>query len=107
MAEQFDADIRQWRDRADPFVPASGWSADQRRLFTDVVPAMKRNADRAQLLGLISGNVVAADFAALSAQYRRAYIEAIPTYGPSDAYLNTAASRLLSVVDHACRAVSG
>lgn len=105
MVRRFEDEIRPWRDRAGLNVPATAWSPEQRTLFTDVVPAMQRNADRAQLLGLVSGNVVAADFAALSAQYRRAFIEAIPTYGPSDAYLNTAASRLLSVTDHACRAV--
>ena len=106
MVSRFEDEISAWRDHADPNVPAVGWSPDQRALFTDVVPAMQRNADRSQLLGLVSGNVVAADFAALSAQYRRAFIEAIPTYGPSDAYLNTAASRLLSITDNACRAVA-
>ena len=106
MVSRFEDEISAWRDHADPNVPAIGWSPDQRALFTDVVPAMQRNADRSQLLGLVSGNVVAADFAALSAQYRRAFIEAIPTYGPSDAYLNTAASRLLSITDNACRAVA-
>ncbi|PRC41774.1 hypothetical protein C6A85_000000113925 [Mycobacterium sp. ITM-2017-0098] len=106
MVSRFDEETKDWRDRADPNVPAVGWSPGQRRLYNDVVPAMQRNADRSQLLGLISGNVVAADFAALSAQYRRAFIGAIPTYGPSDAYLNTAASRLLSVTDRACRSAA-
>lgn len=104
MVSRFDEEIKVWRDQFDPNVPAVGWSPEQRRLYNDVGPAMQRNADRSQLLGLVSGNVVAADFAALSAQYRRAFIDAIPAYGPSDAYLNTAASRLLSVIDHACRA---
>jgi hypothetical protein len=104
MVGRFEDEIRTWRDRTDPNIPAVGWSPAQRTLFNDVIPAMQRNADRSQLLGLVSGNVVAADFAALSAQYRRAFIDAIPTYGPSDAYLNTVASRLLSVTDHACRA---
>ena len=104
MVGHFEGEIRPWRERTDPNIPAVGWSPAQRTLFDDVIPVMQRNADQSQLLGLVSGNVVAADFAALSAQYRRAFVAAIPTYGPSDTYLNTAASRLLAVVDHACRA---
>lgn len=106
MVSRFEDEIRPWREQADPTVPAVGWSPQQRTLFNDVIPAMRRNADQAQLLGLVSGNVVAADFAALSAQYRRAYLDALATYGPSDAYLDTAASRLLAVVDQACRAAA-
>jgi hypothetical protein len=106
MVGRFEDEIRPWRDRSDPHAPAVGWSPEQRTLYNDVIPAMRRNADQSQLLGLVSGNVVAADLAALSAQYRRAFIDAIPTYGPSDAYLDTAASRLLSVTDNACRAAA-
>lgn len=106
MVSRFDDEIGVWRAKADLDIPAVAWSPEQRKLFGDVVPAMQRNADRAQLLGLVSGNVVAANFAALSAQYRRAFISAIPTYAPPDAYLSTAASRLLSVTDYACRAAA-
>ena len=106
MVTQFDEELGTWRARADLGVPEVGWSPEQRSLFAGVVPVMQRNADRAQLLGLVTGNVVVADFAALSAQYRRAFIAAVPTYAPPDLYLATVARHLLAATDNACRAAS-
>ncbi len=40
----------------------------------------------------------------LSAQYRRAYVHALPSYTPADNYLASAALRLSGVVAAACLA---
>lgn len=46
MVSRFDDEIKGWRERVDPNIPAVGWSPEQRTLYNDVVPAMQRNADR-------------------------------------------------------------
>lgn len=104
MVAQFGSATSEWTAQTDPNVAAVDWSPQQRALYSEVVPAMQKVANSAEQLGFQSNNPVAADFAALSAQYRRAYIQAIPSYGPVDTYLGNAASELLSVTDQACKA---
>ena len=41
----------------------------------------------------------------LSAQYRRAYVQSLPSYTPSDNYLASAAVMVGGVVEAACLAV--
>lgn len=105
MAIEYDAQTREWRDRNDPNVPASQRSPELRELGDKTARLMQQNADQSQLLGLLSGNLTAADFAALSSHYRRAFALALPSYGLPDTHLDDAASRLQSLTDHACRAV--
>lgn len=105
MVEQFGAAAADWTEQTDPNIPSVDWSPEQRALYLGVIPAMQNVADESEHLGFQSGNPIAADFAALSAQYRRAYIQAVPSYGPADTYLGNAASELLSLTDQACRAV--
>lgn len=105
MVGDYDAATREWRDRHDPNLPASQSPPDLRELNAKAATVMQQNADRTQLQGLLSGNLTAADFAALSSHYRRAYAMALPSYGLPDTHLDDAASRLQSLTDHACRAV--
>ena len=105
MVSDYANATREWRGRHDPNIPASYWSPEQRKLNDDVATTMQRNADRAQLLGLLSGNLVAADFAALSAHYRQAYALALPTYALPDTHLNNAALRLQALTNQSCQAV--
>lgn len=106
MVTDYDGRTREWRDRHDPDVPASHASPDVHRLSAEVAQVMRQNADQSQLLGLLSGNLAVADLAALSSQYRRAFATALPTYGLPDRHLDDAATRLQSLTDQACRAVS-
>jgi hypothetical protein len=46
------------------------------------------------------------DFATLAAQYRRAFVAAVPTYTAADNYLANAATYLSTAVLGACAAVS-
>ena len=107
MVVDFSEQIKDWNARTDPNLAGVDWPAEQRALFLEVVPLFQKNAEETQQLGLQSGIPEVSDFAALSAQYRRAYIQAVPTYGPADTYLNNAASQLLSVVQQACLAAGG
>jgi hypothetical protein len=65
---------------------------------------MNALADKLQSLGERSGNLTFQDFATLSAQYRRAYVQALPTYIPADNFLSETAISLGSVVKTACGA---
>lgn len=104
MVRQYADATRPWRERHDPNIPAGYWSPEQRKLADDTANTMQQNADRSQLLGLLSGNLVAADFAVLSAHYRRAYALALPSYGLPDTHLDNAALRLQALTNQACLA---
>jgi hypothetical protein len=88
-------------------IPASRWTPEQRAVYDAAGPVMAASADKLQALGERSGNLTLQDFAALSAQYRRAYVQSVPTYTAADNYLESAALSLSGVVGAACRAVSG
>jgi hypothetical protein len=103
---QFEKDTVDWL-ATDPDVPASQWTPEQRAVNDAVAPVMQTFADRLQALGDRSGDPIFQDFAVLSAQYRRAYVQALPTYVPSDSYLASAALKLGGVVEAACTASEG
>jgi hypothetical protein len=105
MVSEYAQATREWRDRHDPNIPASYWSPEQKALGERVSVTMQQNADRTQLLGLLGGNLVAADFAALASHYRRAYALALPTYALPDTHLDNAALRLQALTNQACQAV--
>lgn len=104
MVDQFTTSTDEWATSTDPNIPAANWSSDQLAHFTSVVPAMQQNADEVDQLGIRSDNPIMDDLATLAAQYRRAYIQAIPTYSPADNYLDSTASQILAVVNQACDA---
>jgi len=104
MVADYANGTREWRERHDPNIPAAYWSLEQRKLGDQTAAVMQRNADKAQLLGLLSGNLTAADFAALSAYYRRAYALAMPTHALPDTHLDNAALRLQALTSQACLA---
>lgn len=104
MVTRYRHDTEEWLSTADPNIPAGQWTPEQRQLFTGVVPVISANGDEVQNMGLQSANSVWRDFADLAAQYRRAYVQAIPTYVPADNYLDSAASELIIAIDEACKA---
>ncbi len=59
-------------------IPADQWTPEQKALNDAVVPIMNKFADDLERLGRSSRNPVLEDFAVLSAQYRRAYVLALP-----------------------------
>lgn len=103
---RFSDDTTEWL-RTNPDTPVSQWTSEQRTLNDAVAPVMSAFADELQSLGERSGNPTLQDFAELSAQYRRAYVQSLPTYTPSDKYLANSALVVGGVVEAACAAASG
>lgn len=100
---QFYNETTAW-EATDPEIPGSQWTPEQRAVNDEVAPVMRRLASQLQALGERSGNPSLRDFAVLSAQYRRAYVQALPTYIPADHYLVTVALKLGGLVQAACQA---
>jgi hypothetical protein len=102
--EKFDADTANWRSlRSD--IPADQWTPEQKALNDAVVSLMNTFADDVERLGRSSDNPVLDDFAVLAAQYRRAYVLALPSYTSVDNYLANASTNLVKSVYSACKAV--
>ncbi len=97
------SDTADWRSIPSD-IPASQWTPEQRAINDAVAPVMDAFADKLQALGERSGNLTLQDFAVLSAQYRRAYVQSLPSYTAADNYLANAALELSGVVEAACMA---
>ncbi|RZT24512.1 hypothetical protein EV589_0222 [Mycobacterium sp. BK558] len=101
--DRFSTDTEAWRT-IDPNIPSAQLDERQRDINAAVMPIMQSFATNTQILGRKSKNPVLEDFATLSAQYRRAYVSALPTYTPADNYLQMAAGSAAGAVSGACRA---
>ena len=62
---------------------------------------MRNYADELQALGRRSDNAIWEDLANLSAQYRRAFIQALTTYVPADNYLAGVSAQLAFAINDA------
>jgi hypothetical protein len=102
--DQFTADTADWA-KISPDTSASQWTPEQKAINEAVAPAMSASADTLEKLGRRNANPTLQDFATLAAQYRRAYVAALPTYIPADNYLASAALYASGVVLGACKAV--
>lgn len=102
--DKFGADTGAWQG-IDPSIPSMYWNPEQKAVNLAVGPVMISYANKLQQLGRRSGNPTLQDFAELSAQYRRAFAVALPTYAPPDNDLANAASYLSTTVLGACGAV--
>ncbi|GAT04989.1 uncharacterized protein RMCFA_5100 [Mycolicibacterium fortuitum subsp. acetamidolyticum] len=102
-SDRFLADLADWL-KTDPNIPASQWSPEQKALNEAVIPVISQSADALDELGQRTDNPTLQDFAALAAQYRRAYSQAIPTYTPADQHLYNAGLYPVGLVIQACNA---
>ena len=100
---QFNTDIADWRT-VDPNISASQWTPQQQELATAVTPVMREYLHKLQDLGRESDNAILRDFAELSAQYRRAYMQSLLSYTPADNYFAHAATDAAFIVLAACQA---
>lgn len=105
MAERYDRDTAEWRGQ-DAKIPATEWPSGRKAIMDAVSPVMIANADDMERLGRASGNPVWEDFAVFAAQYRRAYVQAIPNYTPNFSYMSAVASYLSNAIYWACKAQS-
>jgi hypothetical protein len=103
---RFDSDTADFRGK-DLTTAADQWTADQKAISQAVASKMSAWADNADQLGQRSGNPVLQDFGALTAQYYRAFVVAIPTYGTADSYLLAAGTSGGAAVWAGCQAVGG
>ncbi|MBS9532145.1 hypothetical protein KIH27_00925 [Mycobacterium sp. M1] len=103
--DKFGADTADWQG-IDPSIPSTYWNPQQKAANLAVGPIMISLANKMQQLGRRSNNPVLQDFAELSAQYRRAFVVALPTYDPSDNYLANAATFVSTTVLGGCAAVT-
>jgi hypothetical protein len=105
LLKKFFDDTAAWQATSET-IPAAQWSPEQKAVNDAVAPVMTTFADDLERLGRQSGNATIEDFAVLSAQYRRAFVQALPTYTPSDNYLASTSTYMALTVDQACKAVA-
>jgi hypothetical protein len=101
---QFAKDTAAWQ-QLNPNVPAIYWNKDQKAINYKAAQVMNAFAGKLEQLARQSDNPVWQDFANLSAQYRRAFVLALPTYNPPDNHLANAANYLSTTILGACAAV--
>ncbi|WP_133057855.1 hypothetical protein [Mycolicibacterium conceptionense] len=105
LAEGYDKDTAAWR-ALDTKFRASEWTPEQKAVMDAVAPVMSAYADDMIRLGQESRNAVWNDFSVFSAQYLRAYVQAIPTFTPNYTYMAAVSSYLSNAIYWACKAVS-
>jgi hypothetical protein len=103
--DEFGRETAAWQ-QMDPNIPAIYWNREQKAVNYKAAQVMNAYAGKLEQLGRQSDNAVWQDFANLSAQYRRAFVVAMPTYTPSDNHLANAANYLSTTILGACAAVS-
>ncbi|MUL75061.1 hypothetical protein [Mycolicibacterium sp. CBMA 226] len=91
----------------DPKIAVSNWSPEQQALTAAVVPVMTSTADSLEKLAQTSSNPMVQDFIQLGVQYRRAYVQALQTYQPSDQDIYAAGQRAPGVLLGACKYAAG
>ena len=104
VLDRYIADTSAWQ-ALDANIPASEWNTDQRSIIDAVIPVMSRYANDLEELGRKSSNPTLQDFAVFAAQYRRAYVAALPTYTAADSYLSRVSDRAITTISEACEAV--
>lgn len=114
---QSNAVCSEWKDEAAKFndqivnwqaisadTPATKWTPEEREVNDSVAPIMTNYAHKVEELGRRSGDPTMEDFAVLSAQYRRGYVKALPTYTAPDNDLVDVANFAAAIVSSACEA---
>jgi len=101
---RFDDDTASFRSQ-NLDTPATEWTPEQKAFGKAVTSKMTAYTDEADQLRQLSGNPILYDFAALSAEYYRAFVIAIPTYGTPDSYLMGTGTSAGSTIRAACQAV--
>lgn len=103
LVSKFTDDTASWR-AIDKGIAAKDWTPEQKSVNESAGPIMLASADGMERLGRQSGNPRLEDVATLAAQYRRAFVTAIPNYTSSDGYLELSATSLVRLVNAACKA---
>ncbi|MGB2923546.1 MAG: hypothetical protein WA944_10230 [Mycobacterium sp.] len=94
-----------WNNR-DPNVPASDWTADQRRQHLDVADAMLSTADQTVALAKLTPHRAVRELYEQSIAYWRAYANRIPDYTPRDDHLARVATSTSNALVWICSAIT-
>lgn len=93
--------------KTDPKIPVTNWPPEQQALTDAVVPVMNSTADALEKLAHESSNPIVQDFILLGVQYRRTYIQTLPTYQPDDDNIYAAGQYAPGVLLGACKYAAG
>ena len=96
---------RQGWNRRDPDVPASEWTAEQRRMYDDMARAMNSAADETVALAMRTEHRVMREIYEQTIAYWRAYAEATREYLPRDDHLAAAANGFSGTINWICAAI--
>lgn len=99
-----NASFKTWLN-SDPAIPAGKWPSEQQALVELVKPVMSSTADALEKLARASANPVVQDFILLGVQYRRTFVQALPTYQSNDQNIYLAGQYAPGVVAMACESV--
>lgn len=91
----------------DASVTASNWSPEQKSLTDAVIPVMTTTADALEQVALKSSNPIVRDIIQLGVQYRRTFVESLPTYQANDQNIYLAGQYAPGVVSQACKYAAG
>lgn len=103
LLRRFQADTTAW-GTIDASKPFAEWNPEQRSIADSLKTVISTFADDVEDLGRRSESATLEDFAVLAAQYRRAFVEALPTYTSADSYLSGVAVDLTNAIFDACKA---
>lgn len=101
LVKKFEQDTAEWRNW-DALTPASEWDPRHQSIMTNATPVFENFADDMASLARSGNNAIVRDFAELSAQYFRAYVQAIPTYDVNDSYLSSVGTLGYLSIFNAC-----
>lgn len=94
-----------WNNR-DPSVPASTWTADQRRQHEAVADAMRTAANQTVTLAKLTPHRVIRELYEQSIAYWRAYADRVPNFTPQDDHFARAATSTSNALVWICSAIT-
>ncbi|BEL41689.1 hypothetical protein [Mycobacteroides abscessus] len=94
-----------WRQIANPDIPATQWSAEQRSATMAVVPLLKDEAAKLRDIAPQAKSPTLQSLLQIEAGYQEAYANRLPNYVPADNQLWSAANSLSDAVNAMCYAM--
>lgn len=106
LSDRENLELEAWF-KTDPDVPVEQRGSADKVLWEMASGVLRRGSDELERIGRSSGNGVVEDFLVLSAQYYRAFVNAIPTSTGADTKLYSAAQKAQVSVYSACNIAQG
>lgn len=103
-ADELAENEKRWA-QTDDTIPATAWTAEQRRIFADVGAAMKIATNQFEAILPKARNVVLQELIAQTIFYLETYVQDIPNYVGRNALIAGVASNFSNAVTFMCTAV--